>query len=96
MFICFNFSPQKPPLCNPSNICNTFLVADKPKPVKKDVPQELLPANLVELENQCSQLAIKAVSAYSAAKKAVQVYNTEVISLVERPGAQVDDRIWNK
>lgn len=64
--------------------------------MKKDVPQELLPANLVELESQCNQLATKAVSAYSAAKKAVQEYNAEVITLVERPGVQVDDKIWNK
>lgn len=55
-------------------------------PTKKQVPEELKPANLVELETFCGQAAAKAISAYQDATKAIHEFNKDVVQVVEGVG----------
>ncbi|XP_043790480.1 MICOS complex subunit Mic60 isoform X6 [Apis laboriosa] len=71
-------------------------VAEKPTPPPKDVPEELMPANLVELETSCGEAASKAIAAYQKAVCVIQDYNKDVMRVVESLHATVGSAIWNR
>ncbi|XP_061941575.1 MICOS complex subunit Mic60 isoform X19 [Apis cerana] len=71
-------------------------VAEKPTPPSKDVPEELMPANLVELETSCGEAASKAIAAYQKAVCVIQDYNKDVMRVVESLHATVGSAIWNR
>ncbi|XP_015597219.1 MICOS complex subunit Mic60 isoform X4 [Cephus cinctus] len=71
-------------------------VAEKPLPPPKDVPAELMPANLVELEAFCGQAASKAIAAYHKAICAIQDYNKDVIKVVESAGGTIGGSIHDR
>ncbi|XP_063993152.1 MICOS complex subunit Mic60 isoform X2 [Diachasmimorpha longicaudata] len=58
-------------------------VVEKPSPPKKEVPEELKPNNLVELEAFCGEAATKAITAYQEATNAIRQYNQDVVKVVE-------------
>ncbi|XP_015597218.1 MICOS complex subunit Mic60 isoform X2 [Cephus cinctus] len=72
------------------------VVAEKPLPPPKDVPAELMPANLVELEAFCGQAASKAIAAYHKAICAIQDYNKDVIKVVESAGGTIGGSIHDR
>ncbi|XP_006560041.1 MICOS complex subunit Mic60 isoform X4 [Apis mellifera] len=72
------------------------IVAEKPAPPPKDVPEELMPANLVELETSCGEAASKAIAAYQKAICVIQDYNKDVMRVVESLHATVGSAIWNR
>lgn len=71
---------------------------DKPTPPKKEVPEELKPTNLVELENLSGQAAAKAISAYQNATKAIQDFNKDVVQVIESVGgsSSVSAPVWQR
>ncbi|XP_076166732.1 inner membrane mitochondrial protein mitofilin isoform X2 [Ptiloglossa arizonensis] len=71
------------------------VVAKKPAPPAKDIPDELMPANLVDLETSCSQTASKAIAAYQKATSAIQDYNVEVMKVVESAD-NTGSIVWNR
>ncbi|CAL7937897.1 unnamed protein product [Xylocopa violacea] len=71
-------------------------VAEKPQPPAKDVPVELMPESLVELETSCGDTASKAIAAYQQAACAIQDYNQDVIKVVESVHATVGSSVWNR
>ncbi|XP_043503628.1 MICOS complex subunit Mic60 isoform X2 [Polistes fuscatus] len=71
-------------------------VTGKPAPPSKDIPKELMPENLVELEKSCGQTAAKAVAAYNTAICALKDYNRDVIKVVESIDSSVPASIWNR
>ncbi|XP_076759352.1 inner membrane mitochondrial protein mitofilin isoform X5 [Xylocopa sonorina] len=71
-------------------------VAEKPQPPAKDVPVELMPESLVELETSCGDTASKAIAAYQKATCAIQDYNQDVIKVVESVNATVGSTVWNR
>lgn len=78
------------------NVYAIFSVAEKPQPPAKVVPDELMPANLVELETSVGETASKAIAAYQKAAFAIQDYNREVINVVESVNATVGSSVWNR
>ncbi|XP_076759351.1 inner membrane mitochondrial protein mitofilin isoform X4 [Xylocopa sonorina] len=72
------------------------VVAEKPQPPAKDVPVELMPESLVELETSCGDTASKAIAAYQKATCAIQDYNQDVIKVVESVNATVGSTVWNR
>ena len=72
-----------------------FAVVEKPVQPSKKVPEELMPANLVELETFCGQAASRAIAAYNKATCAIQDYNQDVIKVVENAG-KVGGSVWQK
>lgn len=58
-------------------------MVEKPPSAKKEVPDELKPNNLVELEAFCGEAATKAINAYQDATKAIHEYNQDVVKVVE-------------
>ncbi|OAD62029.1 Putative mitochondrial inner membrane protein [Eufriesea mexicana] len=72
------------------------IVAEKPSPPAKDVPKELMPKNLVELETSCGETASKAIAAYQKAACAIQDYNQDVIKVVESANVTVGSTVWNR
>ncbi|CAK9795442.1 MICOS complex subunit Mic60 [Anthophora plagiata] len=71
-------------------------VAEKPAPVIKKVPEELMPENLIELEKSCGDTASKAIAAYQKAACAIQDYNQDVIKVVESTSVTVGSAVWNR
>ncbi|XP_076395394.1 inner membrane mitochondrial protein mitofilin isoform X7 [Megachile rotundata] len=71
-------------------------VAEKPSPPVKDVPEELMPANLVELETSSGVTASKAIAAYQKASCAIQDYNQDVIKVVESASTTANTALWNR
>ncbi|XP_050594211.1 MICOS complex subunit Mic60 isoform X6 [Bombus affinis] len=71
-------------------------VAEKPQPPAKDVSEELMPANLVELETSAGETASKAIAAYQTAACAIHDYNQDVIKVVESVNATVGSSVWNR
>ncbi|KAG7200657.1 hypothetical protein KM043_001211 [Ampulex compressa] len=69
-------------------------VAEKPLPPTKEVPEELKPSNLVDLETRCGELASKAIAAYHTATCAIQDYNQNVLKVVEGAGTEVSGIVW--
>ncbi|XP_066586355.1 MICOS complex subunit Mic60 isoform X2 [Prorops nasuta] len=67
-----------------------------PKQAAPPSSQELLPENLVELENFCGNAAAKAIEAYHQAVCALQDYNKDVLRLIEGANSSVDSNIWDK
>lgn len=78
------------------NVYAIFSVAEKPQPPAKDVPDELMPANLVELETSAGETASKAIAAYQKAVSAIQDYNQNVVKVVESVNATVGSSVWNR
>ncbi|XP_076395389.1 inner membrane mitochondrial protein mitofilin isoform X1 [Megachile rotundata] len=72
------------------------VVAEKPSPPVKDVPEELMPANLVELETSSGVTASKAIAAYQKASCAIQDYNQDVIKVVESASTTANTALWNR
>ncbi|XP_017878174.1 MICOS complex subunit Mic60 isoform X4 [Ceratina calcarata] len=72
------------------------VVAEKPAPITKSIPQELMPKNLVELETSCGETAAKAIAAYQKAACAIQDYNQDVVKIVESSHATIGSSIWNR
>ncbi|KOX79945.1 Putative mitochondrial inner membrane protein [Melipona quadrifasciata] len=72
------------------------IVAEKPQPPAKVVPEELMPANLVDLETSAGETASKAIAAYQKAASAIQDYNQDVIKVVESVNATVGSSVWNR
>ncbi|XP_043276511.1 MICOS complex subunit Mic60 isoform X4 [Venturia canescens] len=70
-------------------------VVEKPVKVKKDVPDELKPANLVELETYCGQAASRAIAAYTKATCAIQEYNQDVTKVIETAG-KAGAPVWQR
>ncbi|XP_020296107.1 MICOS complex subunit Mic60 isoform X7 [Pseudomyrmex gracilis] len=68
-------------------------VVEKPTPLK-NVPEELLPQNLVELETHCGEAAAKAIAAYQKAVCALHDYNKDVVKLVENAGTTINEAVW--
>ncbi|XP_035729392.1 MICOS complex subunit Mic60-like isoform X1 [Vespa mandarinia] len=66
------------------------------KPASKEIPKELMPENLVELETFCGQTAAKAIAAYKTAICALQDYNHDVIKVVESVDTSVPSSIWKR
>ncbi|XP_043276509.1 MICOS complex subunit Mic60 isoform X2 [Venturia canescens] len=71
------------------------VVVEKPVKVKKDVPDELKPANLVELETYCGQAASRAIAAYTKATCAIQEYNQDVTKVIETAG-KAGAPVWQR
>lgn len=71
-------------------------MAEKPAPLSKDVPEELMPANLVELETSSGVTASKAIAAYQKATCAIQEYNQDVIKVVESADTTSGSGVWNR
>ncbi|XP_020296088.1 MICOS complex subunit Mic60 isoform X4 [Pseudomyrmex gracilis] len=69
------------------------VVVEKPTPLK-NVPEELLPQNLVELETHCGEAAAKAIAAYQKAVCALHDYNKDVVKLVENAGTTINEAVW--
>lgn len=63
--------------------------------MKKDVPDELKPANLVELETYCGQAASRAIAAYTKATCAIQEYNQDVTKVIEGSG-KAGASVWQR
>lgn len=78
------------------NVHAMFSVAEKPQPPAKDVSEELMPVNLVELETSAGETASKAIAAYQTAACAIQDYNQDVIKVVESVNATVGSSVWNR
>ncbi|XP_076241893.1 inner membrane mitochondrial protein mitofilin isoform X4 [Calliopsis andreniformis] len=70
-------------------------VAEKPVPPNKDVPQELMPESLVELETSCGNTASKAIAAYQMAACAIKDYNQDVIQVLESADSS-SSSVWNR
>ncbi|XP_076678510.1 inner membrane mitochondrial protein mitofilin isoform X5 [Andrena cerasifolii] len=70
-------------------------VAEKPTASIKDIPEELMPESLVELETSCGQTASKAIAAYQKAACAIQDYNQDVMKVVESADA-TGSAVWNR
>ncbi|XP_031825808.1 inner membrane mitochondrial protein mitofilin isoform X5 [Nomia melanderi] len=70
-------------------------VAEKPAPPTKDVPKELMPESLVEVETLCGQTASKVIQAYQKATCAIQDYNRDVVKVLESTD-NVDSAVWNR
>nr|XP_050853950.1 MICOS complex subunit Mic60 isoform X2 [Vespula vulgaris] len=66
------------------------------KPASKEIPKELMPENLVELETFCGQTAAKAIAAYKTAICALQDYNHDVIKVVESVDTSVPAGVWKR
>ncbi|XP_034179640.1 inner membrane mitochondrial protein mitofilin isoform X7 [Osmia lignaria lignaria] len=71
-------------------------VAEKPAPLSKDLPDELMPENLVELETSSGVTASKAIAAYQKATCAIQEYNQDVIKVVESVDSLPGSAVWNR
>ncbi|XP_015186370.1 PREDICTED: MICOS complex subunit Mic60 isoform X2 [Polistes dominula] len=71
-------------------------VTEKPTPPSKEVPKELMPESLVELEKSCGQTAAKAIAAYNTAICALKDYNNDVIKVVESIDSSAPASIWNR
>ncbi|XP_031825806.1 inner membrane mitochondrial protein mitofilin isoform X3 [Nomia melanderi] len=71
------------------------VVAEKPAPPTKDVPKELMPESLVEVETLCGQTASKVIQAYQKATCAIQDYNRDVVKVLESTD-NVDSAVWNR
>ncbi|XP_078032941.1 inner membrane mitochondrial protein mitofilin isoform X3 [Augochlora pura] len=71
------------------------VVADKPAPPAKNVPKELIPESLVELETLCGQTASKVIQAYQEASCAIQDYNKDVIKVLETAQG-AGSAVWNR
>ncbi|XP_076678507.1 inner membrane mitochondrial protein mitofilin isoform X2 [Andrena cerasifolii] len=71
------------------------VVAEKPTASIKDIPEELMPESLVELETSCGQTASKAIAAYQKAACAIQDYNQDVMKVVESADA-TGSAVWNR
>ncbi|XP_076301014.1 MICOS complex subunit Mic60-like isoform X2 [Lasioglossum baleicum] len=71
------------------------IVAEKPAPPVKDVPKELVPESLVELETLCGQTASKVIQAYKEATCAIQDYNKDVIKVLESTDG-AGSAVWNR
>ncbi|XP_076241891.1 inner membrane mitochondrial protein mitofilin isoform X2 [Calliopsis andreniformis] len=71
------------------------VVAEKPVPPNKDVPQELMPESLVELETSCGNTASKAIAAYQMAACAIKDYNQDVIQVLESADSS-SSSVWNR
>ncbi|XP_012281566.1 MICOS complex subunit Mic60 isoform X1 [Orussus abietinus] len=69
-------------------------VAEKPLPPPKNIPDELLPANLVELEGYCGQAASRAITAYNKASCAIQDYNKDIITILEHAASDIGSGVW--
>ncbi|XP_015110456.1 MICOS complex subunit Mic60 [Diachasma alloeum] len=75
------------------------VVVEKPSPPKKQVPEELKPNNLVELEAFCGEAATKAITAYQEATNAIHQYNQDVVKVVEGGSgapANIGAPIWQR
>ncbi|XP_054001785.1 MICOS complex subunit Mic60 isoform X6 [Hylaeus anthracinus] len=70
-------------------------VAEKPAPPVKDVPKELMPESLVELETSCGQTASKAIAAYQKAACAIQDYKQDVMKVVDNVDS-TSNVVWNR
>ncbi|XP_076650501.1 inner membrane mitochondrial protein mitofilin isoform X4 [Halictus rubicundus] len=70
-------------------------VAEKPAPPVKDVPKELVPESLVELETLCGKTASKVIQAYQEATCAIQDYNKDVIKVLESADS-AGSAVWNR
>ncbi|XP_076650499.1 inner membrane mitochondrial protein mitofilin isoform X2 [Halictus rubicundus] len=71
------------------------IVAEKPAPPVKDVPKELVPESLVELETLCGKTASKVIQAYQEATCAIQDYNKDVIKVLESADS-AGSAVWNR
>ncbi|XP_053977062.1 MICOS complex subunit Mic60 isoform X2 [Hylaeus volcanicus] len=71
------------------------VVAEKPAPPVKDVPKELMPESLVELETSCGQTASKAIAAYQKAACAIQDYKQDVMKVVDNVDS-TSNVVWNR
>ncbi|KAK2581066.1 hypothetical protein KPH14_006109 [Odynerus spinipes] len=70
-------------------------VTEKPPP-KKELPKELLPESLIELEALCGQTAAKAIAAYQKAISALQDYHHDVIKVVESVDTAAPPGVWKR
>ncbi|XP_043265515.1 MICOS complex subunit Mic60 isoform X3 [Colletes gigas] len=70
-------------------------VAEKPPPPVEDIPKELMPESLVELETSCGQTASKAIAAYQTATCAIQDYNQDVMKVVDSADSS-GSIVWNR
>lgn len=73
-----------------------FTVVEKPVPPPKNIPEELMPQNLVELETSCGEAAAKAIAAYRKAACALHEYNQDVIKVVESAGTTISGAVWQR
>ncbi|KAK2581067.1 hypothetical protein KPH14_006109 [Odynerus spinipes] len=73
----------------------TESVTEKPPP-KKELPKELLPESLIELEALCGQTAAKAIAAYQKAISALQDYHHDVIKVVESVDTAAPPGVWKR
>ncbi|XP_043265513.1 MICOS complex subunit Mic60 isoform X1 [Colletes gigas] len=71
------------------------VVAEKPPPPVEDIPKELMPESLVELETSCGQTASKAIAAYQTATCAIQDYNQDVMKVVDSADSS-GSIVWNR
>lgn len=62
----------------------------------KNIAEEVIPQNLIELETYCGETAAKAIAAYHKAVCALQDYNKDVMKLVENAGAAVNGAVWQR
>ncbi|KAK0162778.1 hypothetical protein PV327_006524 [Microctonus hyperodae] len=74
------------------------VVVDKPAQPTKKIPDDLKPANIVELEKHCVEAAAKAINAYQEAISAIKNYNLDVIKVIDVSGspANVSSPIWQR
>ncbi|XP_032685600.1 MICOS complex subunit Mic60 [Odontomachus brunneus] len=72
------------------------VVVEKPALPSKNVPKELMPQNLVDLETSCGEAASKAIAAYHKATCAVEEYNRDVVKVVESTGSAISGVVWQR
>uniref|UniRef100_A0A0C9REU9 MICOS complex subunit MIC60 n=1 Tax=Fopius arisanus TaxID=64838 RepID=A0A0C9REU9_9HYME len=75
------------------------VVVEKPSMPKREVPEELKPNNLVELEAFCGEAASRAIAAYQEATKAIHNYNQDVVKVVETGSgapANIGAPVWQR
>jgi hypothetical protein len=79
-----------------NQITYIFIVVEKPVPPSKNIPKELIPQNLVDLETYCGETAAKAIAAYHKAVCALQEYNKDVVKVIESAEATASGAVWQR
>lgn len=65
-------------------------------PPSKNVLDELIPENLIELETHCGEAAARAIGAYHKAVCVLQEYNADIVKVVENSGTTINDSVWQR
>lgn len=70
-------------------------MVEKP-PFSKNISEELIPQNLVELETRCGEAAANAIASYHKAECALKKYNQDVVKIIESTTTTVSQAVWRR